>query len=427
MKFDLLSPREQLVRIMRRIYYGSMTTLSGGNISIRDDDGTIWITPTGIDKGKLIAKDMMHVYPDGNYEGLHRPSSELPFHQAIYEARPDLRAIVHAHAPALVAFSIARKTPDTRIIPQAHRVCGQVGYAPYALPGSKALGESIAMTFAEGFDAVLLENHGVVTAAESLLEAFQRLETLDFCARSQMYAQNFGAIHSLTDKQLNFFEHRDNYLPYFTPEHHSSYEREQREKLVDIVQRACERQLMISTEGVASTRLDHQSFLITPTGFDRPSIDVESIVLIRDGKQEGGKLASRSVRLHQAIYDKNPVVNSIITAQSPYVTAFTISERTFDTKTIPESYIMLLEAPKLPFGVQYKNPSEVAQVIAEGNPVVLLQNDCVITTGNTLLNAFDRLEVAEFTARSLVESVSIGDLVPIGDDEILDLKHKFLN
>lgn len=427
MHFDLLSPREQLVSIMRRIYYGGMTTLSGGNLSIRDDDDTIWITPTGVDKGKLIAKDMMHVYPDGQYNGLHRPSSELPFHQAIYQARPDLRAIVHAHSPALVAFSIARKIPDTRIIPQAHGICGQVGYAPYALPGSSLLGENIAQTFADGFDAVLLENHGVVTGGKSLLDAFQRLETLDFCARSQMYAQSFGAIASLTDEQLDFFAHRDNYLPDFAPASHSSYEREQREKLVDIVQRACERQLMISTEGVASTRLDENAFLITPTGFDRPSVDAESIVLVRDLKQETGKLASRSVLLHQTIYATNPDVNAIITAQSPYATAFTISERSFDTKTIPESYIMLLEAPKLPFGVQYREPDKIAQVIADGSPVVLLQNDCVLTTGDTLLNAFDRLEVAEFTARSLIESVSIGDLVPIGDDEIQALIEKFLS
>ncbi|MCB9460142.1 MAG: class II aldolase/adducin family protein [Anaerolineaceae bacterium] len=426
MQFDLLSPRQQLVRIMQRIYYGGLTTLSGGNLSIRDNDDTIWITPSGIDKGKLIDKDMVAVYPDGSYAGLHKPSSELPFHEAIYKARPDLRAIVHAHTPALVAFSIVRKVPDTRIIPQAHRICGQVGYAPYALPGSGILGENISNTFAQGFNAILLENHGVVTADATLLDAFQRLETLDFCARSQMYAQSFGEISNLTKDELDLFEHRDNHLPVFMPDQHSSYEREQREKVVDIVHRACERSLMISTEGVVSARINDQSFLITPTGVDRPSVDLESLVLVSEGKQEMGKLASRSVLLHQEIYKSNPDVNAIITAQSPYATAFTISERSFDTKTIPESYIMLLETPKLSFGVQYKQPAEVSKIIALGNPVVLLQNDCVLTTGTTLLNAFDRLEVAEFTARSLVESFSIGDLVPIGNEEIQALKDKFL-
>lgn len=425
MHFELLSPRQQLMRIMHRIYYGGLTTLSGGNLSIRDTDGNIWITPSGVDKGNLTGKDMMCVAPDGSYTGLHRPSSELPFHQAIYRARPDLRAIVHAHSPALVSFSIARKIPDTRIIPQAHRVCGRVGYAPYALPGSEMLGERIATAFAGGYDAVLLENHGIATGGHTLLDAFQRLETLDFCARTQMNAQLLGGYTSLTDDQLDAFEHRENHLPTFTPAHHTSHERELREKLVEIVRRSVARKLMISTEGVASVRLDPTAFVITPTGMDRAAIDEASVVLVRNGQQEAGKLASRSVLLHQAIYTANPAVNAIMTAQSPYATAFTVAEQPFDTKTIPESYIMLLEAPKLPYGLQYQQPAAIAAQVAAGNPVLLLQNDCVLTTGTDLLNAFDRLEVAEFTARSLIEAAAIGALVPIGDDDIHALRAKF--
>jgi ribulose-5-phosphate 4-epimerase/fuculose-1-phosphate aldolase len=93
---------------MQRIYQGRMTTLSGGNLSILDEDGSLWITPAGTDKGRLTPNDIVHVLADGSVEGPHRPSSELPFHRAIYASRPDLRAIVHAHPPALAAFSIAR-------------------------------------------------------------------------------------------------------------------------------------------------------------------------------------------------------------------------------------------------------------------------------------------------------------------------------
>ena len=136
MKFSLLHPREQLVTIMERIYGYGMTTTSGGNLSILDENGDLWITPAGIDKGNLKPQDIICVKPDGTMVGPHKPSSEYPFHRAIYEKRPDFRAIVHAHPPALVSFSIARKIPKTDIIPQAHAVCGEVGYAPYRLPGS---------------------------------------------------------------------------------------------------------------------------------------------------------------------------------------------------------------------------------------------------------------------------------------------------
>ena len=306
MNFELQHPRDQLVTIMNRIYHNGMTTLSGGNLSIKDDDGDIWITPSGIDKGKLTGKDIMCVRADGTVEGPHKPSSEFPFHRAIYRDRPDVSAIVHAHPPALVSFSIVREVPDTRIIPQANRVCGPVGYAPYALPGSEKLGENIAATFAEGYNILILENHGMAAIGQDLLEAFHRLETLDFCARTLIRARSLGEIRTLAEPALNLFDQRRSQMPEIVPVNHSSRERELRQQIADITARACARHLMISTEGVVSARLDPESFLITPTGQDRASLAIEDVVLVRQGAREAGKLPSRSVRLHQAIYARHP-------------------------------------------------------------------------------------------------------------------------
>ena len=412
---------------MNRIYYGGMTTLSGGNLSILDEQGNIWITPSAVDKGNLKPEDICCIKPDGTVIGLHQPSSELPFHRAIYEKRPNVRSIVHAHPPALVAFSIARQIPDTNIIPQAKRVCGTVGYALYAVPGSELLGQNIAAAFEEGYDVVLLENHGMASAGESLLEAFQRLETLDFCARIQMHAQGLGAFTTLTDEDIKKFDHRDNMLDEFTAEHHSSQERESREQIVRIVHRAYERQLMISTEGVVSIRVDENNFLITPTGQDRRTIDNQDIVLINNGMREKGKLPSRSANLHQAIYNEHPEINCIITAQSPFATTYAISDQSFDTKTIPESYVLLRDVPKLSYGKQFAHVEEIAAILSDKHPVLLIQNDCILTTGSNLLQAFDRIEVAEFTARSLMDARKIGSLVPIDDQQIQELEQKFLN
>ena len=422
MQFHLLDPREQLVNIMNRIYDTGMTTLSGGNLSIKDDNGDIWITPAAVDKGNLTPQDIICVRADGTVYGPHKPSSEYPFHNAIYAQRPDLKAIVHAHPPVLVAFSITRQVPDTHIIPQAQRVCGRVGYAPYALPGSQQLGENIAATFADGYNVVLLENHGIATGGTNLLEAFQRLETLDFCARTLLKARGMGPVNALSDEQLEPFDQVHNLLPEFVPDSHSSHERELRKLLVDIVHRAYDRQLMISTEGVVSARVADDAFLITPTGMDRRGLDIGDIVLIRNGQREKGKIPSRSLRLHRAIYQRHPDINSVMTAQSPYATAFAISSAAFDTKTIPESYIMLRDIPVIPYGTQYVEPERIASVISERAPVVLIQNDCILTVGKDILQSFDRLEVAEFSAHALIETGSIGRLIPIGDSEIADLK-----
>jgi L-fuculose-phosphate aldolase len=83
MEFELLHPADQLVLMMNRIYRGGMTTTSGGNLSILDDSGDIWITPSGIDKGTLTRRDMCCVKPDGTVLGPHKPSVELPFHATV--------------------------------------------------------------------------------------------------------------------------------------------------------------------------------------------------------------------------------------------------------------------------------------------------------------------------------------------------------
>src|SRR5271165_4488192 len=93
----LLHPRDEIVQTLERIYRFRMTTTSGGNLSIRDETGDVWITPARVDKGSLRREDVICLRANGRIEGLHRPSSEHPFHQSIYGVRPDVRAIVHAH------------------------------------------------------------------------------------------------------------------------------------------------------------------------------------------------------------------------------------------------------------------------------------------------------------------------------------------
>ena len=134
--------------------------------------------------------------------GPHRPSSELPFHQEIYRTRRDIRGIVHAHPVALVAFSLVHQIPDTRLFHQTRLVCGEAGFAPYELPGSLALGRNVAAIFGQGFDCVLLENHGAVTGGANLQEAFRRFETLEFTAKTIIKARMLGDVRYLTDDEI---------------------------------------------------------------------------------------------------------------------------------------------------------------------------------------------------------------------------------
>src|SRR5436305_7090157 len=196
-------PRDEILQLMERIYRYRMTTTSGGNLSVREPNGDVWITPARVDKGGLRRDDIVRVRASGEVEGIRKPSSELPIHQQIRERRAELEGIVHAHPVALVAFSLAHEVPNTRLFHQAWRICGAVGFAPYKLPGSAALGAIVAETFAEGFNCVILENHGVVTAGVSLQEAFRRFETLEFTAKTIIKARLLGGeVHFLSDDEL---------------------------------------------------------------------------------------------------------------------------------------------------------------------------------------------------------------------------------
>ncbi|WP_421876622.1 class II aldolase/adducin family protein [Marinoscillum sp.] len=426
MNLELLHPRNRIAMIMDLIYTNGMTTTSGGNISIRDEEGNIWVTPGGYDKGNLTPKDIVCVRKDGTFEGIHQPSSEFPFHKAIYELRPDLNAVIHAHPPALVSFSIVRQIPDTNIIPQTKKFCGPVGYAPYKLPGSDELGKSISDIFEKGYNSVIMENHGTVVGGSNLFRAFQRFETLEFCARSIINSQKLGGYQSLTDEQIAAFESQDVDLPESEEVVHTTDEKELRHEIYSFVKRACKQNLMISSHGTVSMRWRGNDFLITPTSLNRRFIGHSDIVQIKDGRREKGKFPSKAVKLHQAIYEQNPDIHCIINTQPPGVMAFGISHKVFETRTIPESYILLKDIPFIEFGDHLNGLDAVPQAVSKETPIAIIKNDSVLVTGKTMLETFDRLEVAEFSAQSLIESTMLGDLVAIGEEEIDDLVNKFL-
>jgi L-fuculose-phosphate aldolase len=421
----LVHPRDDIVQTMERIYRYRMTTTSGGNLSIRDENGDIWISPARVDKGRLRPEDVVRIRADGGTEGLHRPSSEHPFHQAIYRARPDLRAIVHAHPVALVAFSICRRVPDTALFPQASHVCGRVGYAPYALPGSEQLGRHIASVFAQGYDCVLLENHGVVIGGASLPDAFQRFETLEFTAKTIVKASHLGPVRYLSAAKLALAGRPRALLPEFEPGPAITREKELRGEVCEFVRRGYRQRLMTSTEGSFSARLGADAFLVTPYGVDRQSVGLDDLVLIADGQREAGKQPSRAAALHRAIYQRHAEVQAIVNAIPVNATAFSVTATPLDTRTIPESYLFLRDVAVLPFGLPYEDVERITSLVSPDGPVALIENDGVLILGTSVLDAFDRLEVLESTAEAVINSRAIGELNRMSEATIQELIDAF--
>ncbi|MBP5467100.1 MAG: class II aldolase/adducin family protein, partial [Clostridia bacterium] len=141
--------------------------------------------------------------------------------------------------------------------------------------------------------------------------------------------------------------------------------------------------------------------------------------------REAGKTPSRSVELHKLIYDEHPEINAITVAQPKHVMAFGATHTTIDSRTIPESYIAMRDIAVVPFGTNITNPKKLSSLLSAHSPVILVENDSVISTGTTLINAFDRLEVAEFTANTVIHAKMIGDIVMISDKEVSDINKAF--
>ncbi len=419
-------PRDEILQAMERIYGYRMTTTSGGNLSIRERNGDVWITPAGVDKGGLRREDIVCVRAGGAVEGPRKPSSELPIHQEIRRRRPELGGIVHAHPTALVAFSLVHQAPNTHLFHQAWRVCGEVGFAPYELPGSVALGNRVADTFEQGYDCVILENHGVVTAGHDLQQAFRRFETLEFTAKTLIKARLLGGdIRFLTDAEIDLERQRTGALEEFAPAPPSSQENEVRRRLCEFVRRAYRQRLFISTQGSYSARVDDSGFLITPYQVDRGTLDVQDLVLIRNGRAAANASPSRAARLHAAIYREHPAVGAVVNAYPVNATAFSVTGAPLDCRTIPESYVVVRRVGRAPFGVQFGDGRKLAQLVSPKCAAIILENDGVLVTGGDVLEAFDRLEVLESTAEAIINGRAVGSLRPLSDDVTRELDQAF--
>jgi L-fuculose-phosphate aldolase len=423
---SLKHPKEQLVEIMTRIYELGLTTPSGGNISMKDDAGNVWVTPSQIDKGRLKPEDIVQITPDGKFIGIHTPTSEYPFHLGIYKARPDVRAVVHAHPCSLVAFSLTGNTLGLDVLPGLSAQFGSLGLSAYCMTGSEALRDVVAEAFAAGHQAVLMENHGVITCGSSLLEAFHCLENLEALATISINGRRLGKVKALTAQQRQLA--RDaikvtplvDTLPVFTRGEESLGV-----QLIDTIRRSYDRGLCTAVSSCWSVRIGQDAFMVNQPGADLLHISTTDLLIKPIFTDTSERSLSPYFSLHQAIYRHHPDITAICCAMPVHLMAFAISDTEFYTNTIPESYILLREVTTLPFEALYTQQNVISEHLSHESPCILVKQACFIVSGTSLFEVFDRLEVAEFTARSILQSRHLGNIKHINKEGIAALQQAF--
>jgi L-fuculose-phosphate aldolase len=194
--------RAAIVEVGRRTYVRGFVAANDGNISVRIGDDLVLATPTGRSKGFIRADELVKMTLSGRkIEGPLAPSSEIKMHLKIYEARPDVMAVVHAHPPICTGFAVAGIPLDKCVLAEVVMTLGAVPLAEFAVPSTQELAEAVAERI-RLCDAVLLANHGAVTVGPNPFAAHYSMERIEHLANILLVARLLGGEKLLTKRQV---------------------------------------------------------------------------------------------------------------------------------------------------------------------------------------------------------------------------------
>ena len=199
----------ELSRVARWLSTKNYLAAADGNFSHRRDGARFWITASGVNKGDRQPVPLAEVAFDGTVLS-GEPSSETELHTAIFRHCPKARAVIHAHPPTLVAWSIAR--PDLSELPcesfsEVILALGSIPIVPFARPGGVKLAESVT-PYLPRFRAMVLGRHGALAWGESLEEALNGIERMEHAALILATAERLGGAKPLSQSEIDWLKNR---------------------------------------------------------------------------------------------------------------------------------------------------------------------------------------------------------------------------
>ena len=196
--------KKQICDIGKRIYNRNMVAANDGNISVKLSDNEYLCTPPGVSKGFMTPEYICKVDANGNVlqaNGDFKPSSEIKMHMRVYQKRPDVNAVVHAHPTYATSFASAGIPLTQPIMPEAVIALGCVPIAEYGTPSTNEIPDAVEK-YLPYYDAVLLESHGALTYSDSLLAAYHKMESVEFYAELLFKSRLLGGPKEFTPQQV---------------------------------------------------------------------------------------------------------------------------------------------------------------------------------------------------------------------------------
>ncbi|MBY0316958.1 MAG: class II aldolase/adducin family protein [Bdellovibrionales bacterium] len=203
MKSDILVIKKAIVKYCQLLHKKNMLAAADGNVSYRINDSYILITPSGMPKAFIKPEDIAVIDLANNViEG--KPSGERQMHLEVYRKCEQARAIVHAHPPTAIAWSVA--FPELEELPseclsEVILAAGKIPMVPYARPGGISMGTNLH-PFLPQCRAMILSRHGALTWGESLMEAYSGMERVEHSAEILYKAQTMGQLTRLPKDEV---------------------------------------------------------------------------------------------------------------------------------------------------------------------------------------------------------------------------------
>ena len=196
--------KKEICEIGRRIYNKGMVAANDGNISVKLNENEFLCTPTGVSKGFMTPDYICKVDKNGKVlqaNGNFKPSSEIKMHMRVYKERPDVNSVVHAHPLYATGFAIVGTPLTQPIMPEAVIALGCVPIAEYGTPSTEEIPDAVEK-YLPYFDAVLLANHGALSYSDSLINAYYKMESLEFYAQLLYQSRVLGGPKRLSEAQV---------------------------------------------------------------------------------------------------------------------------------------------------------------------------------------------------------------------------------
>jgi L-fuculose-phosphate aldolase len=195
--------KEDICEVGRRLYANGYIAAMEGNASIRLGENEVMSTPAGACKGYLTPSMIVTCDMEGKkLQGELRVSTEIQMHLSVYRARPDVRAVVHAHPPKSTGFAVAGVPLNKAVLAEVVVTLGCVPLAQYGTPSTQELADSVDRLVRTS-DGILLSNHGALTVGKDIYDAYYKMEVIEHFAEISLISRQLGGERLLPRQEVS--------------------------------------------------------------------------------------------------------------------------------------------------------------------------------------------------------------------------------